>query len=102
MLKFVKDMIQRRRDRPVEVAPNPPPTWREPTIPRMPEDQEARLYTIATRHVARAERTGSFGPDKSEYAKAAIRAEFTARGWEQPSARDLNLAIEVAVREISR
>lgn len=97
MISFVKSLIQRRRDRAVILAPMPIP---EPTIPPMPEEYEARLYTITKKHALKAERTGSLGADKHVFVSAAVLAEFRERGWKTPATRDLNLAIEVAVREL--
>ena len=98
MITFVKSLIQRRRERAITLAPIRLP---EPIIPPMPEEAEARLYTVTKKHVLRADRTGSLGADKHAFVSAAVLAEFRERGWIVPERRDLNLAIEVSVREIS-
>lgn len=98
MIAFVKKMMQRRRERHVVLPVLPVP---EPSIPAMPEDEEARLYQITKKHVLVAERTGSYGPDKHAFVVAAVLAEFRQRGWTAPARRDLHLAIEVAVRELA-
>ena len=97
MIGFVKQMIARRKAKHEVLAPLPRP---EPTIAPLPEHHEARLYVVTKKHVERAERTGSYGPDKHAFVVAAVTAEFRDRGWPDPLARDLRLAIEVAVREI--
>jgi hypothetical protein len=97
MISFVKNLIQRRRDRAMILTPRPTP---EPIIAAMPEEYEARLYTVTKKHAMKVERTGSRGEDKHAFVFAAVLAEFRERGWHAPERRDVNLAIEVAVREM--
>ena len=97
MISFVKSLIQRRRDRAMILTPRSTP---EPMIPAMPEEYEARLYTVTKKHALKADRTGSRGEDKHAFVFAAVMAEFRERGWKAPERRDVNLAIEVVVREL--
>ena len=69
-------------------------------VARIKEADEARLYTIAYKHVLRAQRTGSLPDDKRTFAATAILAEYRQIGVTAPTIRDINLAIEVAVRAL--